>query len=128
MPTLSGDKKFSLPAIVHQRFHWDFFPIGVGGVAMTENCVQDIMAVSKNVSRCLHALANRALDRKTASVDFRPDIFNDDSPGKRRFDGANSSPRHSWYRPPRVEFLRHSVRDRHRTGDVHQGRVAVRNN
>ena len=44
------------------------------------------MAIGKNVSRYLDALANSALDGETAAIDFRPHIFNDDFSRECRLD------------------------------------------
>ncbi len=102
---------------------------------MSQNGVQDVVAVGKDVSRHLDAFADGALDGKTAAIDFRLDVFDDNSSGKREFCGgifylgclsagqfaACGFTARDWQsRPPRVEFSRHSLVNRVETEEVFQ--------
>ena len=50
MPALGSDAELALPAIIRQRLHGNFFPVGLGRGAMAQNGVQNIVAVGEDVS------------------------------------------------------------------------------
>ena len=46
---------------------------------MAKHRHQDIVAIGEYVRSHLDALADRPFDRKPSVIDFRPDVFNDNS-------------------------------------------------
>ncbi len=83
---------------------------------MSQNGVQDIVAVGKDVSAYEYAIADGALDGEPSTIDLGLDILDDDSAGVCRRDDAVLFTRHSRYQPPSL-----SSRPSIQTGEVLSG-------
>src|SRR5690606_30411938 len=75
-----ADLEARAPAIVHERLHRRFSPLGVAGPAVLQPASDPVMAVRKNVRLDVDDVADDSLHPEAPAIDLRAHGLDDDTP------------------------------------------------
>src|SRR4051812_44974007 len=76
--TERADDELSAPTVVRQRDHRYDLPRAVFFASIQQPACQSVVPVGEAIGLNLHDFAGDALDRKTAVINRRRDVFDDD--------------------------------------------------